>query len=62
MHFKILPNKSQSSYDTHLFDLPTSLETDITIIFSKKTTYSKNIKETSEINNDEHTINWIKQK
>ena len=36
MHFKILPNESQSSYDTHLFDLPTGLETDITIIFFKE--------------------------
>ena len=33
MHFKILPNKSQLSYDAHLIDLPTGLETDITIIF-----------------------------
>ena len=36
MHFKILLNELQSSYDTHLFDLPTGLETDITIIFFKE--------------------------
>ena len=32
----MLPNESQLSYDAHLIDLPTGLETDITIIFYKE--------------------------